>query len=142
MPQLFFFYQAEESLEPMGSSSPRPDGLRRSVRWEKGPPDLFLFPPHPIFRITKRRPEPSGFRSRLRLGRLVARGPPDHTRSRLRLGRLAACAPPERARPIFRMWYMKRPRNLVISRVRGLFLCNKKSMFFKGLLGFLWVPKG
>ena len=26
--------------------------LRRSVRWEKGPLDLFLFPPHPIFRLS------------------------------------------------------------------------------------------
>ena len=34
----------------MGSRSPRPNGLRRSVRWEKGSLDLFLFPPHPIFR--------------------------------------------------------------------------------------------
>ena len=35
----------------MGSRSPRPDGLRRSVRREKGPPDLFLNPSHPIFRM-------------------------------------------------------------------------------------------
>ena len=35
----------------MVSRSPRPDGAQWSVRWEKGPPDLFLFPPHPIFRM-------------------------------------------------------------------------------------------
>ena len=35
----------------MVSRSPRPDGAHWSVRWEKGPPDLFLFPPHPIFRM-------------------------------------------------------------------------------------------
>jgi len=34
-------------------SSPR-KWLRRSVRREKGPPDLFQFPSHPIFRITPR----------------------------------------------------------------------------------------
>ena len=64
---LFFRSQAEEFLEPKVQGrlrsatvcakprsprprAPRPDGLRRSVRWEKGPLDLFLFPPHPIFR--------------------------------------------------------------------------------------------
>ena len=31
----------------VGSRSPRPEGLRRSVRWEKGPLDLFLVPPPP-----------------------------------------------------------------------------------------------
>ena len=49
-----FQTNAEESLEPMGSRSPRPGGLRRSVRWEKGPPDLFLFPPHLACRLGRR----------------------------------------------------------------------------------------
>ena len=66
MPQTSFLSVFVDAV--IGSRSPRPDGLRRSVRWEKGarrpgdvgfartevkrrPPDLFLFPPHPIFRV-------------------------------------------------------------------------------------------
>ena len=43
-------FSCRRGLEPgfKVSSARRP---RRSVRWEKGPLDLFLIPPHPIFRI-------------------------------------------------------------------------------------------
>ena len=46
----FFFCKGGGVPWTQGPRSPRPCGLRRSVRWEKGPLDLFLFPPHPIFR--------------------------------------------------------------------------------------------
>ena len=44
---LLFLACTEGALEPTGSLSPRCKHLRRSVRRENGPPDLFLFPPHP-----------------------------------------------------------------------------------------------
>ena len=35
----------------MNSRSPRPDGVQWSVRPDKGPLDLCLYPSHPIFRM-------------------------------------------------------------------------------------------
>ena len=40
-----------KETEPSGFCLLGAKRLRRSVRWEKDPPDLFLFPPHPIFRM-------------------------------------------------------------------------------------------
>ena len=48
---LTLLFCAEESLEPRVQGLLGAGRLRRSVRREKGPPDLFLNPPHPIFRI-------------------------------------------------------------------------------------------
>ena len=47
---LIRFFVPRSPLDPESkvSSAQVP---RRSVRREKGPPDLFLFPPHPIFRL-------------------------------------------------------------------------------------------
>ena len=44
------FFMRKET-EPSGFCLLGAKRLRRSVRWEKDPPDLFLFPPHPIFRM-------------------------------------------------------------------------------------------
>ncbi len=48
----FFCFQEAAPLEPVGSRSHNCEAVVRSVRREKGPLDLFLFPSHPIFRIS------------------------------------------------------------------------------------------
>ena len=46
----FRFRHADACLETRVQSRKPTGRLAQSVRREKGPPDLFLFPPHPIFR--------------------------------------------------------------------------------------------
>ncbi len=51
---LFCFHMPRRPLTPWVQGLLATEWLRRSVRWEKGPLDLFLFPPHPIFRLAKK----------------------------------------------------------------------------------------
>ncbi len=49
---VLFLRRAEALREPEGSDLGTRMRVPRSVRRKKGPPDLFLFPPHPFFCIS------------------------------------------------------------------------------------------